>query len=213
MPVESGSLDTIAGLPVHPLVVHAALVLLPAGAIALLVLLVVPRWRERYGSLTLLVLAAGAGASLAARWSGEALTEAVGLPQDHARWGTMVPVVAVALLLVALAWWVVSRNTDRSARSERSKLSERSERSELSERPTGSRRLPAAVLGALTAVLAVGATGLTVLAGHSGAEAVWAHRTRGAAPPPVTPPPTAPPPTPTEPTTSTVPTISATPTG
>ncbi len=199
MPVESGSLDTIAGLPVHPLVVHAALVLLPVGAMALLVLLVVPRWRERYGSLTLLVLAAGAGASLAARWSGEALTETVGLPQDHARWGTMVPVVAVALLVVALAWWVVSRNADRS---------DRSERSERSERAKGSRGLLAAVLGALAAVLAVGATGLTVLAGHSGAEAVWAHRIGGAAPPPMTPPPTAPPPTPTEPTTSATPTSS-----
>jgi hypothetical protein len=44
-----GPFDTVAGLPVHPLVVHAAVVLLPLSAIGLVTIILVPRWRASFG--------------------------------------------------------------------------------------------------------------------------------------------------------------------
>jgi hypothetical protein len=41
--------DAIAGLPVHPLVVHFAVVLLPLAALGLIVLVIVPSWADRFG--------------------------------------------------------------------------------------------------------------------------------------------------------------------
>ena len=54
---DSGLFSTIAGLPLHPLVVHLAVVVLPASALALVALVLVPRWRARYATLTQLVKA------------------------------------------------------------------------------------------------------------------------------------------------------------
>ena len=39
----SSLLDTIAGLPVHPLVVHFAVVLLPLATFALIIAIYIPR--------------------------------------------------------------------------------------------------------------------------------------------------------------------------
>ena len=77
---DSGPFDTISGLPVHPLVVHGAVVLLPVAALAVIALVLVRRWRGTFGWLTLLGLTAGAGAAVAAEKSGEALAARVGMP-------------------------------------------------------------------------------------------------------------------------------------
>ena len=45
------SIDNLFGLPAHPLVVHAAVVLLPMAAIATVVVAAVPRWRRPYAPL------------------------------------------------------------------------------------------------------------------------------------------------------------------
>ena len=99
---ESGPFDTIAGLPVHPLVVHGAVVLLPLAALGVLALVLVRRWRGVFGWLTLAGLAAGAGAAIVAEESGEALAARVGMPAEHAEWGERLPPVAVALFIVTL---------------------------------------------------------------------------------------------------------------
>ena len=49
LPLESDFFGFIAGLPVHPLVVHAAVVLLPLAALVLILLVFVPAWRTRFG--------------------------------------------------------------------------------------------------------------------------------------------------------------------
>lgn len=151
-----GLFDTVAGLPVHPLVVHAAVILLPLSAVGLIVIVLVPRWRRTFGWLVLAGLAAGAVAAFIAKESGEALAARVGEPADHAQLGDVLPLVAVLLLVAAAAWFTV----DRRARSG----------------PAGRSSTLANVLGAGAAVLAVATIALTVLVGHSGAEAVWAGR-------------------------------------
>lgn len=46
-------LDLIFGLPIHALVVHAVVVLLPLSGLAALALVAMPRWRRPYGPLAL----------------------------------------------------------------------------------------------------------------------------------------------------------------
>ena len=152
-PLESSDLfGFIAGLPMHPLVVHAAVVLLPLSALVLVVLVFVPSWRTRFGWATIAGLAAGTGAAFVAKESGEALAAEVGLPADHALWGDILVPVAIGLFVVAVAWLVL-RN--RAAR-------------------TSSRSIAATVTAGLAVVLALAATAITVMVGHSGAQAVWA---------------------------------------
>lgn len=43
----TGELFTVFGLPAHPLVVHAVVVLLPLAAVAAIAAALVPRWRQR----------------------------------------------------------------------------------------------------------------------------------------------------------------------
>ncbi|MEV4388804.1 DUF2231 domain-containing protein, partial [Micromonospora sp. NPDC049580] len=49
--------DTVNGLPLHPLVVHAVVVLLPLAALGVAALAVRPSWRGRYGGLVVLITA------------------------------------------------------------------------------------------------------------------------------------------------------------
>jgi cytochrome b involved in lipid metabolism len=150
---DSGIFDVITGLPVHPLVVHVAVVLLPVSAVALIALVFLPRWRGRYGWLTLGGLTVGTIAAFVAKESGEALARRVGEPDDHAAWGDRLPPVALILLAVAIVWFVLDRRN----------------------KTPGGRQSPAVLgSGLVAAVLAVVATAMTVLVGHSGATAVWA---------------------------------------
>lgn len=153
-PLESSLFDTLAGLPIHPLVVHLAVVLLPLAAMGLLAILAVRGWRERFGLLVLVGLAVGTGAAFVAKESGEALAERVGEPADHARWGDVLPVVAVGLFVVAVVWYFVQRRADKAVPPRRS--------------------IFGLVSGLVSALAALATIALTVLVGHSGAVAVWA---------------------------------------
>ena len=146
--------DTVAGLPLHPLVVHAAVVLLPLAALGLILLVLVPRWRATFGWLVMAGLAAGTVSAIVAKQSGEALAARVGEPERHAELGDVLPLVAIVLLVVALAWFVADRRRRASG--------------------APGQGVVVLVLGIASAVLGVGTIGLTVAVGHSGAEAVWA---------------------------------------
>lgn len=151
-PLES-VFDAIAGLPVHPLVVHFAVVLLPLAALGLIVLVIVPSWADRFGWLTLGTLVVGTGAAFVAKESGEALAARVGEPEAHAAWGDLLPILAVALVAVAGIWFFLHRRSGGAGRP---------------------RSLATTASGLIAAVLAVVVTGVTVLVGHSGAQAAWA---------------------------------------
>ncbi len=148
-------LDTIAGLPVHPLVVHVAVVLLPLAAVGLIACVLRTAWRERFGGLTVLVLLGGAGATLVAKESGEQLARRVGLPQEHAEWGERLAVAAAVLAVLAVLWWFFTRG--------------------------GSTSGIGRILGWISALAALAVIAVAFAAGHSGATAVWAGRISGAA--------------------------------
>ncbi|MDO5697638.1 MAG: cytochrome b5-like heme/steroid binding domain-containing protein [Dermatophilus congolensis] len=148
---SSGPFDLILGLPVHPLVVHAVVVLLPLGALMVIALFVVKRWRRPMAWPTLAVLAVAAGSAVLASQSGEALEERVGDPGAHAEWGERLVIVSIVLLVVAALWLVLAARQRQSS-------------------------LASTVLGAVAVVMSIVALGLAGITGHSGSEAAWKDR-------------------------------------
>jgi hypothetical protein len=151
---------TINGVPLHPLVVHAAVVLTPMAVLAVLAMLV-PRWRwaARWAALTLVVLAA-ASVQLAAM-TGDDLKHRVGgsaLIETHEMWaGRLQAGTWVLAAATLVAFWVLPHAT--ALRQGRDKAP----------------RLPVLVrpLTLLLPVLAVAVLALVVLTGDAGARAVW----------------------------------------
>lgn len=147
-----GPFDLINGIPVHPLVVHAAVVLTPMAAIGLIVMVFSKHFSKRFGWV---VAALGAGAFVAAwiaKEAGEALEERVGEPDfNHGALGDRMPLFALALMLAAVALWLIDRTA--SAQSPRRAL-----------------RIFAA---AACLILAVGNVVWVYRVGDSGAKSVW----------------------------------------
>jgi hypothetical protein len=141
--------DTIANLPVHALVVHAVIVLVPLAAFGAVLVALKASWDRLHGLIVVVLAFIGAGAAYVAKESGESLGSRVGFPSDHTRWGTYVVVSAGLLFLsTAALWWLDRRNPD-------------------------ARPLLAKVLAVVQIVVAAVAFTFVVLAGHSGAQAVW----------------------------------------
>ncbi len=70
-------IDNVLGLPVHILIVHFAVVLVPLGALGLLAVGWRPDWRKRYLLPVALIALAGAGSAMIAAQSGEALQSSI----------------------------------------------------------------------------------------------------------------------------------------
>ncbi|MCR8670388.1 cytochrome b5-like heme/steroid binding domain-containing protein [Agrococcus sp. HG114] len=147
--------DLFAGLPLHPLAVHVPVVLLPLGAIGLLLVLAVPGWRAPLAWPVVAILGVAAAGALVAKLSGEALAARVGSPGLHEQLGNWLLATAVALFAAALAWWLWQRRATRTRRS------------------TG---VVGVLAGTLLGALAAGAVIVAVLTGHSGATAAWQDR-------------------------------------
>jgi hypothetical protein len=148
---ESTLFDTVFGLPLHPLAVHAAVVLVPLAALGAVIMAVSPRLARRYGGLIVVAGAASFVASFVAKEAGESLASSVGVTAQHAQLGDVVPILALVLALGLIGFWLV----DRGIPGNRS-------------RPWWLRVAAGALI-----VIAVLATVWTVRAGHSGAESVW----------------------------------------
>ena len=98
--------DLINGLPIHPLVVHAVVVLLPLATLGTIALVVRPAWRRPYGPLLVAIAAVATVLVPVSTSSGEALEERVGNPGEHAELGDQLIWFALPMLvlLVALVW-------------------------------------------------------------------------------------------------------------
>jgi hypothetical protein len=146
--------DTILDLPVHPLVVHAVVVLVPAAALGVVAIAVVPRWRERFGVLVALVATAGLLLVPVATRSGNELNDrldAGGVVKrqidEHADLGNLVIWPTLALWALAVALVLLSRR--------------------------GGRGRSVTVVAVLAVVAAVAAAGVVARVGHLGSTAVW----------------------------------------
>ena len=111
--------DQINGLPVHVLVLHAAVVFVPLLAVGAVVYALIPRWRSRTGWALVLLAIAAPAAAFVAKASGTELYERLlgqglsgpGLEilNDHMSFGTRtawfsLALGVVSLVMVALTW-------------------------------------------------------------------------------------------------------------
>lgn len=151
MAISGGLFGSVAGLPLHPLVIHAAIVLIPLAAISALVMSYLPSFSRRYGKLTLVIAIVAQLSLFLAKVTGEAFEEI--LDKDvgnHAELGEIAPFITLPMVaLIYLRW-----RLDRSGAN------------------VGSpwvRRLTslALIVASLASIVIV------VLVGHSGAESVW----------------------------------------
>lgn len=144
----------INGLPAHPLIVHAVVVILPLTAVVAVIATVWPTLQRKLTWVIPLMALVGLAAVPVAVQAGEALAEQMGNPEfieNHERLGEMILPWAIGLLVLTAAQWLHLRRVDRS-------------------------RLLTIGLGALVVVAAVGTSVLVVLTGDAGAQAVWADR-------------------------------------
>jgi hypothetical protein len=150
----------VAGLPLHPLIVHAVVVLTPLTVLALLLGTVWPAARRRLGIVTplgALVVLVLVPVTVAA---GEALAEMLGpIPavERHEELGRMLLPWAIALFVVAAAQWGWFRFGETRMR----------------RRSVGAARTVVIGLAAASVVVGVGTVVVLVLIGDSGARAVW----------------------------------------
>ncbi|WP_199442502.1 DUF2231 domain-containing protein [Umezawaea beigongshangensis] len=160
-------LVTIFGLPAHPLLVHAVVVLLPLSAAGAIAVAVRPAWRARFGWPVLALTAAAVGAVPMAQAAGEQLDAALGTPQDplirrHADLGNDLMPFALGFGVLVVVLLVAGRLADR-------------ERAADGEGGGDAKtwRTISVLVSALVVVAAVAAVVQTVRVGHSGSTAVW----------------------------------------
>lgn len=159
-PLRAAGAFEITGLPLHPLLVHAVVILTPLTALALILGSVWPAARRRLGivtTLAALLLVALVPVTVAA---GEALREVVGSQpavDAHEGYGRMLLPWVIGMLVVAAAQWAWFRWGARGA----------------TDAPRRGARAVPIVLGVLAVAVAAGTTVMVVIIGDSGARAVW----------------------------------------
>ena len=149
------------GVPLHPLVVHAAVVLVPLGAL-LAIAVVVPRWRWAARWPALIVSVGAAAAVQAASLTGEDLSESRGLDsplvETHAEYAEQLLIAMYVLAAAVVVAFAVLPHVTRIAGA--------------SDRPARIAALekPMMVVLPLAAVVVLV---LVFLTGDAGARAVW----------------------------------------
>ena len=151
MVISGGLFGSVAGLPLHPLVNHAAIVLIPLAAISALVMSYLPSFSRRYGKVTLVIALVAQLSLFLAKVTGEAFEEI--LDKDvgnHAELGEIAPFITLPMVaLIYLRW--------------------RLDRSGATVGSAWARRLTSIAL----VVASLASITIVVLVAHLGAESVW----------------------------------------
>ena len=110
------------GIPLHPLIVHATVVLVPTAALVAIVFAAVPRWRWLLRMPLLVLAAAAALATQTAALTGDDLMHRLNAHNDlvntHQMWGDrLVIAMWVLAAAMAVAWWVLPTTTPLAGRT------------------------------------------------------------------------------------------------
>jgi hypothetical protein len=150
--------DTILGLPVHSLVVHVVVVLVPLAAVGVIGMAIVPAWRERFGAAVLAIATIGLVSVPVATISGNKLKarlNASGITGDqinhHMNMGKLVIYPTAALWVLAVTMVVMDRRS----------------------RGGGAGSTSVKVVAILSIVAALAAAIQVTITGHLGSTAVW----------------------------------------
>ena len=112
--------DTVGGLPLHPLIVHFVVVLLPVASIGALLSAVWPAVRRRFGWLTVAAAAVAAGLVPVATTSGNNLVTGLGgsnpLIDKHQQLADMMIYWAIGLFVAVAALMILHTAAERQTR-------------------------------------------------------------------------------------------------
>lgn len=137
----------IDGIPLHPLLVHFAVVLFPIAQVAFIVATIFPKLRQRFLDLTVIGSVLTLPFLLLAQLSGGALASEYYLPSPHSALGSyMTQVGAFSVAIGLLFRFSVSRKWNLNL---------------------------SRVLGFVSVSAAVGAIAMVIAVGHSGSSATW----------------------------------------
>lgn len=140
----------VGGLPLHPLVVHAAVVLIPLTAVGGFIMASSGARSKRYGPVIVAVAVVAAIAGFLAEASGITLRDELGMrTQQHFQYGEWLPWLSLALAAAVTLLFILDRQMG------------------------GKRNAMSLIVMIATVLIGVGSIVLTVLTGHSGAELVW----------------------------------------
>ena len=143
---------TIGGVPIHPLLVHAAVVFIPALAVLLIIAAFRPSFRARLGIWLPIATTVVLFTSFFTAQSGEALdhtTEHTALLETHTELGDLMTPVMFVLTVLVWGYWF------------------------LAKRAGGTESTLGRLMFWGAALVSVAALVLVVLIGDSGAKAVW----------------------------------------
>jgi len=99
------------GLPLHPLIIHVVAVLVPLSALGVIFLLAFPKFAPTFSPLILLLLIVSTVAGFIAENSGQALSNRVGYPGDHAEQGERLAKLILLFTLLYITWFVIYRKS------------------------------------------------------------------------------------------------------
>lgn len=172
-------MDELFGLPAHPLVVHAPVVLLPLAVVGVVFMMVRPSWYHRFRWPVLLITAVGTFGAVIAASSGEELEERVEegataaarqAIEEHAEAGEAARLLAILFLVAVVAYvvvpWFLERRARRAATVDAGTA-------DVAAPGRSSPRWLTPALMVFVAVTAVGSLLTIIDAGHSGADSVW----------------------------------------
>jgi uncharacterized membrane protein len=139
--------ESIFGIPAHPLLVHAVVVLLPLSAIGMIAMVFIPPFRGKVQKFFVAgTLVVATGSAFLAKESGETLRSVNGVSEYHQEWGSRTFYAALALVVLSSIWFWLD---------------------------TKPRSVYKRITGLLVVLVSLAAITATVLAGHSGAQSVW----------------------------------------
>ncbi|MCB0896882.1 MAG: hypothetical protein H6529_12295 [Nocardioides sp.] len=181
--------DSIFGLPLHPLIVHATVVVVPLAALLVILQVCWPRFRAWAGPLPPALSLAALVLTPLSTSTGESLEEQVGessLVEKHAELGDQLIWFTVALFVFSAAFWWLERARHHAAElaagpaaptttpgsGGTATLTAPAPARHTTSAPERFRTLTA-IVGVLAVLAALG-TGVQVARiGHSGAKAAW----------------------------------------